>query len=127
MSEYDRRASKRPPVEQSDLRRSRGQPVRGLDRDRRVDGYGPDEIATCCAPHATVVEKADKALNRANKRRKRMPCDPDDIRLLLGFTFAEIERQDQAVKKIIRDMKSEASATAAACHSASQTRRRSSK
>jgi hypothetical protein len=44
------------------------------------------------------------------KRRKRMPCDPDDIRLLLGYKLEEIERMDQVVTKILRETKAEASA-----------------
>jgi hypothetical protein len=39
-----------------------------------------------------------------------MPCDPDDIRLLLGYRLEEIERMDQAVKKILHETKAEASA-----------------
>ena len=41
-----------------------------------------------------------------SKRRKRMPCDPDDGRLLLGMTYEEIERQDRAVREIIRELRS---------------------
>jgi hypothetical protein len=33
----------------------------------------------------------------------RMPCDPNDGRLLLGMTFAQIERMDRAVEKIRRE------------------------
>jgi len=32
-----------------------------------------------------------------------MPCDPNDGRLLLGMTFAQIERMDRAVEKIRRE------------------------
>jgi hypothetical protein len=31
-----------------------------------------------------------------------MGCDPDDIRLLLGYMIAEIERLDRAVEEIMR-------------------------
>ena len=33
-----------------------------------------------------------------------MGCDPDDIRLLLGYTIEEIERMDRAVEEIIRQI-----------------------
>jgi hypothetical protein len=36
--------------------------------------------------------------------RPRMGCDPDDIRLLLGYTIEEIERMDRAVEEIIRQI-----------------------
>jgi hypothetical protein len=46
----------------------------------------------------------------ANKKRKRLA--PDYRHVLLGMTLEEIERMDEATKKILREMKAQKSAKA---------------
>jgi hypothetical protein len=38
-----------------------------------------------------------------NMKRKTLPCDQSDGLLLLGMTLGEIQRQDEAVKQVIRE------------------------